>query len=117
MAITVLNVGSTDDGAGDTCLWSVDYDSISETVGATITTTGTCTQAILELLIPSRGKDYLLDCLGGPAGNITNQGRVVLGGPGSVIGDTTPLPPGSFPLPPFGKGVAPPYEIDFRWHQ
>lgn len=112
MAVTVLGEGTDDDGAGDTFRWQVDYDSVGETIGTTLVTTGTDSEALLIVKIPSLSKTYTLDCR-----PFLNQGRVVLGGPGSVIGNTTPIPPGSFPLPPFGKGVAPPYEIDFAWHQ
>jgi hypothetical protein len=113
VTVTLLSQGGSDDGSGNTLQWTVDYDSTARTIGTTITTTGTCTQA--ELIVTVSGTVYLLDCLHGPAGNITNAGRVILGGPGSVIGRTNPI--NNLPVPPFGRGVPPPYEIDFAWHQ
>jgi hypothetical protein len=115
MADTILNQGTTDDGSGDSSQWSVDYDSTAKTIGASIATAGTCVQAELVVTVPSQSQTYTLDCLGGPAGNVTNAGRVILGGPGSVLGHTAPV--NNLPVPPFGKGVAPPYEVDFAWHQ
>jgi hypothetical protein len=115
MTDTVLNQGASDDGSGDTLQWNVDYDSTAHTIGTTITSTGTCTQAELIVTVPSLSQTYTLDCINGPAGDVRNQGRVVLAGPGSVLGLTKPVT--SLPVPPFGRGIPPPYEIDFAWHQ
>lgn len=115
MPVTVLNQGTNDDGAGNTCQWVVDYDSTARTIGATITRTGTCSQAELIVTIIASGQVNTLDCLHGPAGDVTNRGRVVLAGPGSVLGHTQPV--NNLPVPPFGRGVPPPYEIEFAWNR
>jgi hypothetical protein len=116
MTVTLLNAGNESDGDGNSCGWLVDYDSTAKTIGTSVTLAGTCVVAILVVTVSATGDKYTLDCINGPGGNITNLGRVVLGGPGSVIGQTKPV--NNLPVPPFlPKGTPPPYDIDFFWHQ
>lgn len=103
MAIQPLGSGSS--GGAD---WQVDYDSTSETIG--ITVSGTASALFVDVTITATGKTYSLDCLNGPAGDTLNAGRVVLAGPGSVVGQTAVVPPAA--IPTLVKGQAPPYTFD-----
>ena len=98
MADEILGHGSTSDA-----VWSIDYDDVSETIGLTVT--GTPLQITIILTITSTQNTYSLD-----ATQYVNQGRVVLGGPGSVLGKNAPIPPAAVPPPPV-KGQPSSYQF------
>lgn len=85
MAVTVVASG----GYGPSCTWQVDYDSTSKTVGLTVSA-ASVTAFFVEVTL-TNGTTFVLDCVNGQAGNLVNQGRVVLVGPGSVLGHTAPV--------------------------
>lgn len=95
-------------GTSGNATWAVDYDPASQTVG--ITCTGTANALFVDVTITATGKTFSLDCLHGAAGNTLNAGRVVLAGPGSVLGQSTPVPQSAIPV--LVKGQARPYTFD-----
>ena len=111
MADTILGEGSFNN---DAATWQIDYDSTSETLG--ITVTGSASKLVVTVTFTSSQQTFSLDCIHGPAGNVLNAGRVVLAGPGSVLGHPQVVAPGSFPLPPFPRGTSPPYTFDSTWN-
>src|SRR4051794_6430487 len=101
MAITDLGHGTfPPDGT-----WQLDWDSATRTIGATVASASPPPTA-LQIVIEGTVGTYVGDCLNGPAsgtptqnpdgedayllGNILNAGRIVVLGPGSVIGKTAP---------------------------
>lgn len=102
MATTILGAGTF----GSSVTWQIDYDGVS-TVGCTAT--GTATDLILTLTVISSQQTYNLDVT-----QYMNQGRVVLAGPGSVLGFTTAVPPSAIPAPA-PKGQTQPYVISAQW--
>lgn len=115
MAVTNIGGGAQADGNGSGSQYLVDYDDVANTVGLTVSAFGTCTQMIVVVTIVASGAQGSVDCLNGQAGNILNQGREIVLGPGSVYGH--PQPVNNLPVPPFGKGAIPPYVFDCFWHQ
>lgn len=103
MAITVLASGAY----GPACNWQIDWDSSSQTVGITINATS-ASVFIVEVVSDSPPRDDVLDCVNGPAGDLVNQGREVLVGPGSVLGFTAAVKT----LPTLKSGVV---SLGTRW--
>jgi hypothetical protein len=92
MAATILGSGTSSGQA-----WQVDYDGVS-TLGLTCTGPGTL---VISVTITATQQTFSLDST-----QFLNQGRVVLAGPGSVLGFPSPIPPSAVPVPVKGHPPA-----------
>lgn len=118
----ILAQSSDNDERGDTANWVIDYDG-SSTIGITVTSAGSLSKLQVWTKQIASGKAWLVDCVNGPAGTqtantnlpdgtsaktwllgpVSGQGRQVLLGPGSVIGEPTSIPPAAVPQPVKGQ--------------